>query len=240
MWQHSDLGSLSLLAFCLIVIGGCSTYEVRDSYVPLENGLGVLNFKQEDAELQIGMNPDMRFYSIGLLGVPFIPTSFKGNESKSIRMEIRMTLRQDRDFSFAQRPCLTTENEQALCPNETSVSAIALSQDDGSRYADKQKRWHHIANFYQAKERTFELTPSDAARISRQSVYQHYGYLGKPEFGYLQVNVRYTYKCSETCPPRVTLRTTGLVTLENLSLPAETIAFERKQQSDYRPMSIVQ
>jgi hypothetical protein len=230
---------------CVLVLGvlagSCSTYEVRDAYTPIANGPGYVEFKQDDVELRIGIKPDTRFYSIGILGAPMIPTYIKASDSKTIPMEIRLTLRHDRDFSFARRPCLSAESNDALCPDELLVTAVAMSRDDGSMYTDKQRRWRRIPNFYQANERT--LNPpvtNDSTRINREVIYQHYGYVGEPEFGYLQVSVRYTYKCSGTCPKRLTLKTADLVNLHSWTVPGRTIEFERTRQSDYRPLTIVQ
>ena len=205
------------------------------------NEVGYLDFKQEDVEVRVGINPDMRFYSVGILGVPIVPTYIQGPDSKTIRMEIVLILQNDRDFSFAQHPCLGIEGQNPLCPYETSVTAVALSQDDGSMWADKQKRWHHISTFYQAKERTLKLEPTnDGTRIQRKRIYQHYGYAGNPQLGYLHLNVQYTYECSTACPKRLTLSTDNLVTLENLQVPPKRLEFEKTQQNDYRPMSMVQ
>ena len=207
----------------------------------LGNQTGTFEFKQESAELRIGMNPDTRFYSIGILGAPIIPTYVKSAESKTIRMEVQLTLRHDRDFSFAERPCLSNEQELALCPSEVSVGAIAMFQDDGSMYADKRKRWQHISSFFRAQQRTFAIAPpKEKERINRQRVYQHYAYFGQPEFGYLQVNVRYSYECPDVCPQRVKLSTPDLVSIENLRVPNQLIKFEKKQIRDYRPMTVVQ
>jgi hypothetical protein len=59
-----------------VVAVGCSTFEVFDAYKPIDN-TGLLNYKQDDVELRLGINPDDRFYSIGVLGIPAIPITPK-------------------------------------------------------------------------------------------------------------------------------------------------------------------
>src|SRR5262245_61130937 len=192
MPQRGAVRSISLLILGVALFVGCSTYEVRDVYVALATETGVFSFKEEHAQFYIQVNPDPRFYSIGIPGVPLIPTYVGGSEPNAIRMNLGLTLRRDRDFSIAQRPCLSVENREPLCASRTGVRTSARYQDDGSAHADKQRRWQSIANFDQLKEWILDLdSQNDGGRVDRKRLYQHYGYVGKPEFGYLQVDVLY-------------------------------------------------
>ena len=238
MHRYSNRRSIFLI---LGLLAGCSTYEVRDTYSPAGQGES-LGFKQEDVELKIGISPDTRFYSIGVLGIPVVPTYFNSSDSKTILLDVELTLRHEREFSFASSPCLGAESPDALCPTQISITAMAFSIDEDSAEPDKQKRWRVISTFNHAKDRTLNVSPSGGAiRIDRRRIYQHYGYEGEPKFGHMLLRVRYTYNCSKECPTRLTLKNIeDIVTLENLSIPARNVDFEKTRRSDYRPMTVVQ
>jgi hypothetical protein len=232
MAPRAHLRCIPLLAVGLIV-AGCSSYEVRDAYVPAAGAAAALRFEQDQAMLNIGFEPDSRFTSIGLLGVPFIPVHTSHDGSKKIDLELYLTLRRDRDFSFTQRPCLTLEGQQTLCPNQIWLSASALYQDDGSAYRDQLPRWQKLDAFHGAKTELTFTPQDDGVRVDRARVYRHYGYSGSPAWGYMHVVVRYTYDCSGTCPEQLTLDTADLVSLENLSIPSRVVRFDKKRQHDY-------
>lgn len=223
-----------------MLVGGCSTFEVRNSYKPIGN-TELLDYKREDVEIRLGINPDTRFYSIGVLGIPVIPVYGKTSDPREIVLAVNLTLRHERDFSFAPRPCLKVGSPILFCPYEVEVSAVGLFQDDGSMYKDKQKRWNKISNFYKTENRILSFPPSKYNnRINRRLIYDHYKYLGEPAIGYLSVSLSYKYKCPETCPILVELGSSDFATLEDLSIATTNISFEKIRQSDYRAISPVQ
>jgi len=192
-------------------------------------------------ELRVGINPDTRFYSIGMLGIPFIPTYFKTSEPTEISLAISLTLRHDHDFSLAPRPCLTVDNSISFCPYKVEVSAIALFQDDGSMYTDKQKRWQKVSSFYRAENQILSLsTVSESNRVNREHNYQHYGYTGVQKWGLLRADFTYKYKCEGACPERLELNAKDLIAVGNLAIPNGRYNFEKTRQNDYRFTTSVQ
>lgn len=239
MTNYVRLGIILLIA---AFIGGCSTLELQDTYVETETKKDLLlDLKQEDVELRVGINSKTRFYSIGVLGIPVIPTYVKPTAAEEILLGISLTLRHERGFSFAARPCLSIEGQNMLCPYEVEISAVGLFQDDGSMYGDKQKRWQKISNFYNLDNQLLRLAIAPTAnRVDRQLIYQHYNYSDTPEFGYLRVTLTYKFQCTAGCPERMSLDTNGLVALENVPIEARYFQLEKAKQSDYRPTARIQ
>lgn len=239
MWKHV-CPRISALVIGLVV-GGCSTLEVQDAYRPIGNETALLDYKIDDVELRVGINPDTRFYSIGVFGVPIIPTYFKTADSTELALGIGLTLRHDHNFSFALRPCLTIENSSTFCPYELEVSAVGMFRDDGSMYADKQKRWQKISNFYSAENRILSLpTEPESGRVSRERIYQHYSYTGYRKWDYLRIDLTYKYKCEGTCPERLNLDVKDLVIVKNVPIPNGIYSFEKTRQKNYRFLTPVQ
>lgn len=234
MCKHIRTRTISVFVLSLVV-SGCSTLEVRDAYIPVGNETKLLDYKSEDVKLRVRINPDTRFYSIGILGFPIIPTYFTTSDPTEITLAISLTLQRDQDFSFASRPCLTVENSIAFCPYKLEVSAVALYQDDGSMYADKQKRSQKISNFYRIENRilTLPIAP-ESSRVNRQRIYKHYGYTGVPKWDYLRVDLTYNFKCDGVCPERMELNAKDLVAVGNLPIPNGNYSFEKIRQNDYR------
>ena len=213
----------------------CSTYEARDIYRP--TGSEPLDYQSEALGLQIGFDPDTRFYSVGLAGVPVLPTVVDPGGSTTLNLAINLRMKTDFDFSFSPGPCLVTESERPLCPYEIEVSARAMSQDDGTMYADGLRRWHKIEKFYRSQ--SLRLTPSEArrrGRVSRDSVYGHYSYSGMPKWGFMLVDLTYKYQCESNCPQRFDLDVTGLVIVEELPMPRGRHSFEKTREADYVPL----
>ena len=224
-----------------LVVGGCSTFEVRDIYKPVENESTLLAYNSADVELQVEINPDTRFYSIGMLGLPIIPIYFNATDLSEIALAIGLTLHHDYDFSFAPRPCFAVVNSSALCPYGLEVSAVGMFQDDGSMYTDKQKRWQKISNFYNTATRILSLpTTSNSTRVDRGYVYQHYGYTGAQRWDYLRVDFTYKFKCEESCPELIKLNAKDLIIVGDLPMPDGNYSFEKIRNKNYQSTTPVQ
>src|SRR3954471_3061096 len=138
--QYGRLAAL----FFLLPFAGCSTFQVSDSYPVTGELPGFMNDKGAGVELRVGIDPDLRFTSVGLLGAPILPVYFKPTQRKEITLELEVVLHKDQDFSFASRPCLKITNSSALCPVALEAFAVALFQDAGSDQKDRKTRWHHL------------------------------------------------------------------------------------------------
>ena len=224
-----------------LVVGGCSTFEVRDVYIPTGNESELLAYNSGEVELQAQINPDTRFYSIGVFGLPIIPVYFNVSDPSEITLAIGLTLRQDYDFSLAAQPCLEVVRLGPLCPYILEVSAVGMFQDDGSMYADKQKRWQKISSFYETENRILSLsTTVNDPRVNREHIYQYYGYTGDQKWNYLRVNFTYKYKCDEACPELIKLNAKDLIIVGEFPMPNGNYSFEKIRNKNYQSTTPVQ
>ena len=230
-----------VLTVCLL-LPGCSVFVVQDVHRVAGEESAFISHEAAGVELHVGINPDTRFYSFGMLGLPIIPTIIKPSDPTELALAIQLELRNDEDFSFASRPCLMDDESRQLCPHKVEASAVALYQDDGSTYADKRKRWNKIPSFYSPGTPilTISTTPESHARISRDRIYQHYGYFGDQKWGYLRVNVAYRYKCEGVCPKQFELESMNLVVIDNKTSLTKSYQFQKARETKYRFSTIVQ
>jgi hypothetical protein len=228
MFRHTILKTAIVLTVGMAAVG-CAIFEVRDTYK--SDNAELLNYKQDGAELLLSINPDTiygitRFGSIGPIGLPVIPAYFNMRTPREIMLAVSLTLYHERDFSFAQRPCLNIESSTALCPYEIEISAAGYFQDDGLMYKDKQKRLSGIPNFTNLSEWKLGLPSTDYDRIDRRLIYQHYGYSGEPAFQHFSLNLIYKYRCADPCPEKLSLDTRDIA-IEGLSIAPATVNFEK-------------
>jgi hypothetical protein len=215
-----------------VLATGCSTYEAHDIYQPID--AVPLGYQSESLSLVIGFDPDTRFYSTGIAGVPIFPTVIQATDSKTIRLAIEMRLRDQLDFSFAPNPCLIIDDAELLCPHMVEVNTRAMFQDDGTMYADGRPRWNKIDEFYDSPVLSF--APRAAAggvRITPTTIYEHLAYLGTPQWGFLIVNLAFEYRCEPECPQHFKFDVTGLVIVEDLPMPSGLHSFKLTRQADY-------
>lgn len=223
--------ALALLTVALL-LSGCSTMIVQDNYRVADKETRFLEFRTDGVELLTGFNPDIRFYSIGVLGVPVIPTNVSVSDPSEINLAIELTLHHDFDFSFLTRPCLVVKSSKPLCPDNLTISAVALYQDDG---LDDKKTWHKVSDFYNTGEMKIVFpAASESVRIGRERVYSHYGYSGEEKWHFLRIDITYNYKCKGTCPESLVLDTKGLVAIENTTIPEGNYSFTKTRDKEYR------
>jgi len=211
---------------------GCSTYEAHDVYLPID--AVSLGYQSESLNLVIGFDPDTRFYSTGIAGIPIVPTVVKPVDSRTIRLAIEFRLRDQLDYSFAPNPCLIIDDAESLCPHMVEVDTRAMFQDDGTMYADGRPRWNKIGAFYNSPDLSF--APAAAAggsRITPTTIYEHFGYLGTPQWGFLVLNLAYEYRCEAECPQHFKFDVTDLVIVEDLPMPSGLYSFKLTRQTDY-------
>ena len=223
-----------ILLSAVFICNGCSTFETREIYAPVGKNAPYVEYTIDDIQLRIGFDPDTDFYSIGLLGVPVIPTYIDTSDSRDVILNMSLELRKNIDFTFDKLPCAITKDSTSICPRTVEVSAIALYQDDGSTWKDKQRRWHKISQFYDLNNRVLKLpTTKESQSINRDDIYSHYGYDGYPDWDLLRIDIKYKYRCENDCPTQLTIDTIGLVKIENVKIPEETILFSKTKENDY-------
>jgi hypothetical protein len=153
-------------------------------------------------------------------------------------LSVRLTLNADHNFDFARAACIHSETGVQLCSDKVFMHAYAMFRDDGSAYKDKQRRWHHIAAFFDSKRPWYEPIPlsEDAAQLDRAAIYLHYGYLGAPKWDLLAVEVIYHVACPDECPKRVTLDPGNLMRVDNDAVAHDELNFHSVRVRDYRPV----
>ncbi|MGE0800438.1 MAG: hypothetical protein AB7G13_20755 [Lautropia sp.] len=213
----------------------CATLAVRDTYQAVANA-ELLLYRHEDIRWWLRLEPKLQFASAGLLGVPIIPMYARLREARTITLSASLVVYSERAVSFAPRPCLlAAEGAAELCPVLVEISANAMYRDDGSMYKDKRPRWNRIPEFKNLSKLTLEpSTETPIERIDRSMIDRFYGYSGTPKFGYFAVDLRYVYECPQACPAELTLDTTDLVAIDELSIAAGPVKFERRTETNYR------
>lgn len=232
--SYGQRGLRSFFLMISLIFVGCSTLEVQRTYRFVGEESSLLTLGGDAMELYVKINPDTLFSSMGVFGVPVVPIYVKTNDPTEISLEITLTLHGDSDFSFAPGPCLMDQTSNLIWPYKVEVSAVALYQDDGSMYRDKQKRWNKVPNFYAAKDRVLSLSASGTERISRERIFQHYGYTGVQKWDYLKTSVIYKYKCQEACPEQLELISKDLAVVGDMTMLNGTYRFEKSRITDYR------
>ena len=233
---------LSAVLITVFALGGCSTFVVSDTYTLVGDKTSSLGYKSNDVELTLMINPDIRFYSAGMFGLPIIPTVIDITDPTELTLAVNLRLYRDYDFNFAVRPCLTDETSQPLCPYRAEVTALAMYQDDGSMHADKSKRWHNVWERDSEHRLLSQLIVPGARNINRERIYQYFNYMPgtSRKWDILLIDFAYKYKCEAVCPDRINVNVADLLTINDLSLPNKNYTYMRKTITDYKFMTDVQ
>lgn len=232
---------LFLSLFVCLFVYGCSTYQVRQIYVSYGSGESGVNYEKDGAQLRIGVVPNLRFSSFGMLGLPVIPFFAGNSNGGNLVMFVEIEYKQDTDFSFHSDPCIEMESSQPLCPYSASISVKALYQDDGSMYSDKRRRWNKIAAFYNLEDWLWEFPASGKNQaISKEEIYSHYGYVGCLGECYFKIKIKYMYDVNGEYPHKVKINSGGLVSVRGDYFPKQDVLLHRKRENDYQGLTNVQ
>jgi len=225
----------------LLALSGCSTLQVSDTYLPGQQRSFIAT-NSAGAQLRVGIDPDLKFSSFGLVGAPVLPFYVKPTHQSEIILRAEMELRNDQDFSFASRPALRTTNSIPLSPIAVEVHAVALFQDDGSKYKDRQPRWHHLRAFEVTPDLTIDVLKEPVgSRITRARIYEHYHYSNSKNLKWdsLRVRVTYRYDSSRASPTSIEVDAKDLVFIESLTMPSASYHFRKQRKNDYRSIADV-
>jgi hypothetical protein len=184
---------LLIVLAALPTVSGCSTFETRDVYRTSD----AARYEASGVLLAVGFEPDTRFYSVGLLGLPLVPTVMSASPRTDLALAVQLRLERNLDFSFSSSPCLNVSGKP-LCPSQIELRAVAMAQDDGSAYADRLPRWDWLSEFKNARHMIVEPAPS--TRIEKEHILAHYNYSGS-RWGYLLVEATYKYECGAALRP---------------------------------------
>jgi hypothetical protein len=218
----------------LACLAGCSTLEVSDVLVARETGRPRLESSGPDASLSLGFNDTTGFYSVGVFGMPVIPTYVKG-ESPDLVLEARLTLVHHVDYSFATAPCLETD-AAPLCPESVQVIPLLESRAEVQIGADAAAE--RIAGLPDFSLSAAELRAP--ARMTSAEVERRISYLGIPPWVSASIDVVYTYRCAAHCPAEFVLA------LDDFAVAGESFRshgryhFQKKRIKDYRGLTEIQ
>lgn len=223
----------SFVVLFVLVLGGCSTYQVNDVYSTQgASDEFFQSVKLNDVLLKVSIIPTLRFYSLGMLGVPVVPMYLDSKDKNELRLNIVMRLYKDLDFSFAGNPCFKLDDQRTLCPKLAEVSAKAYVWSHEMHGKDFTTRvLKDIGNFYgRDRPKLIVRSLKSEDRISRADIYQHYeAYQGEPKFERLDLTIDYVYDCSGPCPEGFKFNTEGLVAIQDLPIESRTLELKQKK-----------
>lgn len=231
----------SIFVAWAIAAVGCSTLDVQDGYALSDKSV-LLQPSITDGELRVAFEPTTRLFAVGVLGIPLIPTVVRTRPMDEFNLYVEMTVHAEHEFSFAGDHCLQEASGSQICSNQTSIHAVALWQDDGTAYRDKQPRWNHILQFFQTN-RPYYLPITDRPKelgINRDTIYKLYDYQESPKWGYLKLELLYHFTCAERCPPEFTIKDPVIVTIDNSPVDIGVHQFHRARLKGYSAIEPLQ
>ncbi len=229
-----------LVVACLVMSAyGCSTFEISDVYMSKETGKEYVSFSNKEAQLSIMFAPDSRFGSVGVLGIPAIPIPVGDGPQDAVVLEVDLRLLRETVFSFALRPCLTTQ-ESLLCPQLVKISPLFDSADKEAR-DERGNRTYGRIRLFSAPDMEVALSAKDEGkRITSDSIFAHYGYKGIPRWVFGVVRLHYEYACNGPCPTEFVLSTAGLGVAEQLIRSEGSFHFKKRRTKVYEALAPVQ
>jgi hypothetical protein len=233
---------LKLLSMLITVIfmTGCSIYRVYDAY-EIADGGNKPSYKTSEIEAWMRFEDDNRFYSIGILGLPVIPTVIKIKDNKKLTIESTLRLNKECPFFIKTQPCLIFDNANKVCAREFTVDAVAMYQDVGTMYRDGKKRWHKLPEFINRTNLVVPLQGENRpAQVGQEEIYRHYAYTKQPAWEWLQIRFIYDFECTEKCPDKFRLDANNFLNLNNQQVIDGEYLYQRKRHYDYEFMTNIQ
>lgn len=224
-----------------VAVAGCTTLEVADYYAVVgEDGTTTQDPRFHQA-YGVRIAPNVRLYSIGMLGAPVVPTRVRPGDPESFELAAWINSTTLRDFSFASAPCLQGDDGRRLCPHEAEVFNFNIPSNPPDE-TDAERRLREMQRRIPVRRLAIALGPgaAETPRIDRARVYRHFRLDETASWERFSVDVVYRYRCGERCPVRLTLERTGLIDIDGRSAMDGPITFERRRERDYRPAADVQ
>lgn len=228
------IGALSLF------FSGCSVFHVRDTFKVAEDNSEAIKYTADPLKIRVQIEPDTRFYSVGLLGLPIIPLHFKISDATELALTFELSLSKDSDFSFLFNSCLIIDNSKPICPKKLDLYVFANFLEDGFYVVGGRRQFYRNPVFHKSNLIITPQTVLKNSLITREHIYRHYGYTGKEKWDYLRVNLTYLYQCETTCPEKVSFRLKDFVVVENILISDHRYTFERKRENDYQFRVLIQ
>lgn len=224
----------------IILIVSCSSYTNKSTY-NLDLRYGSNTEYRNGLSASIGFEEKLDFSSTGFLGVPLIPVYKRINDPKNIIFEIFIELESKSDFSVVSSVCLLLDNQDVVCSESLKISALAMFRDDGKAYKDKKPRWNHIQNFKTLDDFIIHTDDYDSSnRVSKNKIFDFYGYSGIPRAEYLHSRFTYSISCTQECPDRFELLAKNIVYVDGLPLDFGMQNYLKGQKSRYNALDQIQ
>ncbi len=232
--QARNFDVLIALTSLVWMLSACSSYEVQDIFRPVG---AHPEYHAENVELTVMMAPGTRLFLTGPIGLPVIPTNLGSDDKNIINLKMVLELRKEHEFSFLLRPCLHGPLNNTLFPVSAVISAVAMKQDDGSMYKDKQKRWDMLGRLSRPGDININFSSDPKVdRISRDQIYTHYGYSGQ-RWDSLQVDILYRYECKNGCPNVIEVDASDLAYIDSVPPLNGKFKFVRLRENEYHVLA---
>jgi hypothetical protein len=231
------------VAFCAllaVLCSSCTTLSVEDHYA-LPDGRDTVQLDFDGGKFVAGVNPTDRFFAVGALGVPLIPTVARRSPKPNIEVALHLRETSDHDFDLPRTLCVTPTDGVDQCSTKTLIHSYAAYQDDGRAYRDGLKRWHGLPTVCgSGKSYYLEVPASAVGRLSRDALYNLCGYPSGPAWKVLDVEIVFEVPCTAECQTSFSVSASQLVTIGGHAGLAGTLTFRRMRAHDYQPAAIVQ
>jgi len=229
--SNSPINTL-LVVLCLVV-SGCSTFESHRSYIDSENGQFTIgDYEGISASISFSKYPD--FVSIGILGLPVIPVYVRLISEDTIELKVNLSMSESKDFSLKLRPCIRSDSSEVICASTLQVYSMAQHKDGGEKSTDKRPRWNSITAFRKLDSLLINLENNRSSdRLSRDDIYDFYGYKGIPAIEHFTSSFTYSFKCNSKCPESFETKMDGFFVFEGKGIPLDKRTYVLKRDSEY-------
>lgn len=221
-------------------LAGCTTLEVDDVYAPAA-GMDIPATGEISRNFGVSIDPDTRFYAVGILGAPVIPTVAKRGTPDRMSVSAWIDSSEPGAFSFAGAPCLQDDDGSKLCPRAVEVDNFVHqkpppNESDADRWLRERAPKKRIASLVIPLDGTGRAE----ARIGRARIYRHFELAEDAQWERFRVDVTYRYRCHGECPARLTLDRTDVIEIDGRSAIEGPMTYVRTRKLDYHPAVEVQ
>lgn len=227
---------------CAVVAGAslssCSTFDVYDRY-ELPAGATPWQANIPGGMVAITFDPDTKFSSAGVLGLPVLPAVAGSSTTGTITLRTTLIVDADHEFSVARSVCFGAQDGAALCTGGGAVFAQAQFDDIPATKSALGWRVINLTGPTDFKPRTIPIDSSSGI-INSRDVVQLLGSPFSRTWNRLRVWVTYSVKCNGPCPTTISVDREGLCAVDGSPVFTGTQELMLKRVRDYQPTAAVQ